>query len=54
MYGLEIHIALSNPDIDVTTLAQGYCVTRKALLIKQETVWMEWFCSFLLIPSILE
>ena len=22
---------------------------RKALLIKQETEWIEWFCSFLLI-----
>ena len=27
---------------------------RKALLIKQETEWIEWFCSFLLIRSILE
>ena len=43
-------------------LAQGYCVAivslfllehdfeqdeiRKALLIKQETEWSEWFCSF--------
>ena len=27
---------------------------RKALLIKQETEWIEWFCSFLLIPRKLE
>ena len=27
---------------------------RKALLIKQETEWIEWICSFLLISSILE
>ena len=27
---------------------------RKALLIKQETEWIEWFFSFLLIPGILE
>ena len=27
---------------------------RQALLVKQETEWVEWFCSFLLIPSILE
>ena len=27
---------------------------RKDLLIKQETEWIEWFRSFLLIPSILE
>ena len=27
---------------------------RKALLIKQETEWIECFCSFMLIPSILE
>ena len=27
---------------------------RQALLLKQETEWVEWFCSFLLIPSILE
>ena len=27
---------------------------RKALLIKQETEWIEWFGSFLLIPCILE
>ena len=24
---------------------------RKALLIKQETEWIEWFSSYLLIPS---
>ena len=24
---------------------------RKALLIKQETEWIEWFCSFLLIST---
>ena len=23
----------------------------KALLIKQETEWIEWLCSFLLIPT---
>ena len=45
---LEIHIALSNPNIDVGILIQGYCVAivsvsllrneiPKALLIKQET-----------------
>ena len=27
---------------------------RKTLLIKQETEWIEYFCSFTLIPSILE
>ena len=27
---------------------------RQALLVKQETGWIEWFCSFLLIPSILD
>ena len=27
---------------------------RKSLLIKQESEWIEWFCSVLLIPSILE
>ena len=27
---------------------------RKSLLIKQESEWIEWFCSFLLIPSTLE
>ena len=27
---------------------------RKVLLIRQVTEWIEWFCSFLLIPSILE
>ena len=27
---------------------------RKALLIKYETDWIECFCSFLLIPTILE
>ena len=27
---------------------------RKALLIEQETEWIGWFFSFLLIPSILE
>ena len=27
---------------------------RKALLIKQETEWIEYFCSFTLIPGILE
>ena len=27
---------------------------RKLLLIKQETEWTEWFCTSLLIPSILE
>ena len=26
----------------------------QALLIKQETGWIEWFCTFLLIPSILD
>ena len=26
----------------------------KALLIKQETEWIEWFCTFLLTPSILD
>ena len=26
----------------------------RALLIKQETGWIEWFCTFLLIPSILD
>ena len=26
----------------------------KALFIRQVTEWVEWFCSFLLIPSILE
>ena len=62
---LEIRIALSNPNIDVRILAQGaYCVAiislsllwtwqwdeiHKALLIKQETEWIEWLCSFLLI-----
>ena len=42
---LDIHIALSNPNIEIQILAQGYCVAivieqdeiRKALLIKQET-----------------
>ena len=27
---------------------------RKAMLIKWETKWIEWFCSSSLIPSILE
>ena len=27
---------------------------RKALFIKQETEWTEWFCTFLRIPSILD
>ena len=27
---------------------------RKALLIKLEPVWTEWFCSFLSIPTSLE
>ena len=27
---------------------------RKPLLVKQETEWIEWFCTSLLIPSILE
>ena len=27
---------------------------RKALLIKNETEWIEWLCSFLLIPTSLE
>ena len=26
---------------------------RKALLVKQGTEWIEWFCTFLLIPSVL-
>ena len=26
----------------------------RALLIKQESEWIEWFCTFLLIPSILD
>ena len=29
-------------------------IVRKALLIKQETEWIELFCSLLLIPGILE
>ena len=60
---LEIHIALPNLKIDVRIVAQVYWVAilyierdkiRKALLITQETEWIEWFCSVLLIPSILE
>ena len=27
---------------------------RKPLLVKQENEWIEWFCTSLLIPSILE
>ena len=27
---------------------------RKAMLIKHETEWIEWFCSFLLIATSLE
>ena len=51
---LEIHIALSNPNIDVKILARGYCgaivtielnidqdTIRKSLLIKQETERIE-------------
>ena len=42
---LDILIALSNPNIDIQILAQGYCVAivieqdeiRKALSVKQET-----------------
>ena len=26
---------------------------RKALLVKQGIEWIEWFCTFLLIPSVL-
>ena len=70
---LEIHIILSNPNIDFRTLTQGYCVAivslsllltwhwthekkliRKALFIKQESEWIEWFHSSILIPSMLE
>ena len=57
---LEIHIALSNPIINVRTFSQGFCVAivsrsipdceldmeqdemRKALLIKQETEWLDF------------
>ena len=60
---LEIHIALPNLKIDVRIVAQVYWVAilyierdkiGKALLITQETEWIEWFCPVLLIPSILE
>ena len=54
---LEVHIALSNRNIDVQILAQGYCFAtvslslyfkladdiRKALLINQGTERIEWF-----------
>ena len=60
---LEIHTALPNLKIDVRIVAQVYWVAilyierdkiGKALLITQETEWIEWFCPVLLIPSILE
>ena len=35
------------PDIEHDAL-------RKLLLIKQDTEWIEWACSFFLFPSILE
>ena len=29
-------------------------IHKALLIIKQETEWIEWFCSFFLIPSIFE
>jgi len=52
LLGIIVLLSLVYPFFELQDIEQDE--VRKPWLIKQETKWIEWFCSFLLILSTLE